>query len=63
MSREIEKVKEKTSVEIERIDVMKHPLVTLKDGVKWIPAVKIGDKVLYGKDLNEDRILRELKSD
>ncbi|MCP3921887.1 MAG: hypothetical protein GY714_04800 [Desulfobacterales bacterium] len=60
MDRELEVVKSKTDVEVEKIDVLRHPLATIKDGIKGIPAVKIEDKILYGKDLKAPQIIKIL---
>lgn len=60
MEREIKLTQEKTGVKVEKIDVLRHPLTTLKDGIKWIPAVKIDNRILYGKKLNHQYLISEI---
>lgn len=41
---------------IEEIDIMAHPLKAWQDGIRMIPALKSGEKVVSGLILNEERI-------
>ena len=43
-------------VQLEEVEIMTNPLRTLKDGVKFIPTLKCGDKQLSGILLNRDKI-------
>lgn len=44
------------SLEIEVIDIMNYPLRCWQDGIRLIPALKIGDKILSGVLLNKTQI-------
>lgn len=51
-------------IEVEEIDVVTNPLRAWKDGVRFIPCLKSGDKSLTGVFLSRSRIqgfLDELK--
>jgi hypothetical protein len=41
------------SIEIEDIDILRHPLRLFHDGVRMIPTVKIGNEQLSGFYLTE----------
>ncbi len=41
---------------IEEVDVVTHPLVSLRRGVKMIPTLIAGDKKLTGIILSEEKI-------
>ena len=61
MDQDIKLVQKKTGVKVEKIDVLRHPLITMKDGIKWIPAAKIKGRILYGKKLNHRNLILEIQ--
>ena len=36
------------NIDIERVDIMAHPRQTWNDGIRMIPALKNGDRILSG---------------
>ena len=49
VDRELKKLsKDFPDIEVERIDILNHPLQTWKDGIRMIPALKDGDRILSG---------------
>ena len=48
--------KENGDVSFEEVDVMANPLKTWKDGVRMIPAIRIGDKILSGLYLSREAV-------
>lgn len=49
VDRELTKLeKENPGLEITKIDVVTHPFVTLKNGIRMFPALKHGNKILSG---------------
>ncbi len=44
------------NVELETVEITTNPIRTLKDGVKFIPTLKSGDKRLTGITLNRKKI-------
>jgi hypothetical protein len=45
-------------LQIEKIDILKHPLKTLRAGIRLIPALRINQHTLSGIYLNHDKISR-----
>ncbi len=43
-------------LQIEKIDILKHPLKTLRTGIRLIPALRINQHTLSGIYLNHDKI-------
>ncbi len=43
-------------LELEEIDVLRHPLAAWSDGIRIFPALKIGDRMLAGVLLGEKKI-------
>ena len=57
VSRELKKLKlEYPDLEVEEIDVVTNPLLSLKNGIRMIPTLKSGDTKLSGIFLGEDEI-------
>ena len=48
--------KENTGITVTEIDILSNPLQTWQDGVRLIPALKIGDRYLSGVYLTRQRI-------
>lgn len=47
---------ERDDLEIKKIDIIRHPRTTLKDGITMIPTLQIQDKKLSGIILSEKEI-------
>jgi hypothetical protein len=43
-------------ISLEEVEIIKSPLRALKDGVKFIPTLKCGDKTISGILLSKDKI-------
>lgn len=43
-------------IQIEEVECMKSPLQTWQEGIRMVPAVKIGDNILSGLYLNKESI-------
>ncbi len=57
VSRVLNKIQqERDDLEIKKIDIMRHPRTTLKDGIKMIPTLQIGEERLSGFLLSEKYI-------
>lgn len=60
--RELKKLAKKfDNLEITEIEVAANPLKTWQDGIKMIPALKSGDKILAGIFLSRRNIQKFLK--
>lgn len=49
-------VKQNNSVTITEVDVVIHPLHAWKEGIRFIPAIKIDDRILCGVYLSRHQI-------
>ena len=49
-------------MEIEKIDVVAHPLRTWSDGIRIFPALKVGDDILSGIFLSRKRVETFIKT-
>lgn len=57
VSRVLSKIQqERDNLEIKKIDIIRHPRTTLKDGVTMIPTLQIGEERLSGIFLSEKEI-------
>ena len=56
-----ELIKDRKDVEIENVEIITNPLRALKDGIKIIPTLTIGDKKLSGILLSSSKIEQFLK--
>jgi hypothetical protein len=57
VSRELTKLQQEfPELEIEKVDILAEPGRTLKDGVKMIPTLKAGDRLLSGIFLSSAKI-------
>ncbi len=57
VSRVLNKIQqERDDLEIKKIDIIRHPRTTLKDGITMIPTLQIQDKKLSGIILSEKEI-------
>lgn len=53
--------KELPSLEIEEIDVLRSPIRAWKDGIKTIPALKLGENIITGFMLRRKQIMTFLQ--
>jgi hypothetical protein len=51
-----ELTRDKPEIEIEEVDIVTNPLRAWKDGVRFIPTLKCGDKSLSGFILSREEI-------
>jgi len=51
-----ELTRDKPEIEIEEVDIFTNPLRAWKDGVRFFPTLKCGDKTLSGVFLNREEI-------
>lgn len=51
-----ELTRDKPEIEIEEVDIVTNPLRAWKDGVRFIPTLKCGDKTLSGVFLSREEI-------
>ena len=51
-----ELTRDKPEIEIEEVDIVTNPLRAWKDGVRFIPTLKCGDKSLSGVFLGREEI-------
>jgi hypothetical protein len=57
VGRELTKLQQEfPELEIEKVDILTHPGRTFKDGVRMIPTLKAGDRVLTGIFLSPSEI-------
>ncbi len=49
-------IAEKDQLELETVDVLRHPLLARKKGIRMIPAIIVGDQKLSGFLLKKDKI-------
>ena len=57
VGRELTKLQQEfPKLQIEKVDILTNPGRTLKDGVKMIPTLKAGDKILSGIFLSSAQI-------
>lgn len=54
--------KDSKGITIEEIDVLQHPKKTWHAGIRMIPALQVGDKILSGSYLTKKRIQNFLKN-
>ncbi len=54
--------KEKNDFQINKVDVLVHPLTAIKEGITMIPTLQLGDKRLSGIFLSEEQIRDFLSS-
>lgn len=48
--------KEKNDFQINKVDVLAHPLTAIKEGITMIPTLQLDDKRLSGIFLSEEQI-------
>jgi len=48
--------RETNDFQVNEVDILAHPLAALKEGVKMIPTLQLGEKRLSGVFLNEKQI-------
>ena len=51
-----ELIDSKSDIHVEEIDIVTNPLRAWKDGVRFIPTLKSGDKTLTGIFLSREKI-------
>ncbi|MDD3814312.1 MAG: hypothetical protein PHZ02_06655 [Desulfocapsaceae bacterium] len=56
-----ELIDNKPEIHIEEVDIITNPLRALKDGIRFIPTLKNGDKTLSGIFLSRTEIQNFLK--
>lgn len=49
--------KEHPQFQIEEVEILASPLRAFKDGVKMVPALKVGDDILSGIYLSKNKII------
>ena len=54
--RSLNRLRQSEGLEIKVVDVMRHPLQSSQAGIRMIPAIKAGDKILSGLYLSEKAI-------
>ncbi len=47
---------EMDNIHIEEIEIITNPLRALRDGIKFIPTIKVGDMTLSGTLLSSEKI-------
>lgn len=47
---------ENPSIVIDEVEILRHPLKICKEGIRCIPALRIGDSTLSGLYLNREQI-------
>ncbi len=52
----LELIEEHKDVEIEEINILLHPVKTLSDGIRIVPALRAGTKILDGFVLGSKRV-------
>lgn len=45
-----------TTYSLEEVEIMQHPLRAIKDGIRLIPALKSGDRMISGVLLGKEKI-------
>ncbi len=64
VSRVLNKIQqERDDLEIKKIDIIRHPRTTLKDGITMIPTLQIGKRKLSGFLLSEKEIREFIDTD
>ena len=62
VGRELTKLREQyPHVKVEEKDVVLHPAQAWNDGIRMIPALKSGDKILSGIFLSDEQITNFIK--
>ncbi len=48
--------REMNNFQVDKVDILAHPLTAVKEGITMIPTLQLGDKRLSGVFLSEEQI-------